>query len=116
MSVAIRPLFSYGTLRAAEVQRALFGREVPGRAAALAGYRLLEDGGYYFAAPAAGKTVEGELLDLDERELQRTDAWEDVPRFYVRVAVTVIERDGGSRVAWMYTRVGATGAVVTAGA
>ncbi|MCC2280805.1 gamma-glutamylcyclotransferase [Streptomyces sp. ET3-23] len=33
-------LFSYGTLRQPEVQRSLFGREVPGTPALLPGYRL----------------------------------------------------------------------------
>jgi gamma-glutamylcyclotransferase (GGCT)/AIG2-like uncharacterized protein YtfP len=101
-------LFAYGTLRAPEVQRALFGREIPRAEAVLPDHRLLVDGDYYFVAPAEGATVRGELLALDGAELARADAWEDVPSFYVRLAVTVLEA-GARREAWVYTRVGAEG-------
>ena len=113
MSLSPVTLFVYGTLRAPEVQRALFGRETPGRPASLDGHRLFEAGDYWFAAPAAGCVVHGELLALDDEDVRRADLWEDVP-VYQRVAVTVRCGAGEIEEASMYTRLGATGAPVEA--
>jgi hypothetical protein len=93
-------LFSYGTLRQAEVQRALFGRTVPMAADALAGFKL---GTITIADPAVVETsglavhrildpsgnpadrIEGVVLSLSESELAAADAYET--RDYARIAV-----------------------------
>ncbi len=83
-------LFSYGTLRLPEVQRALFGREVPTTPDALVGYRLgtvritdpqvIATSGsaehpILVRADAADR-VPGACLRLDDAELAAADAYE----------------------------------------
>jgi gamma-glutamylcyclotransferase (GGCT)/AIG2-like uncharacterized protein YtfP len=86
----VHRLFSYGTLRQPQVQRALFGREVPTTPDALPGYRL---GTLVIADPEVIATsgsdrhpilvpagahdhVEGACLELDDAELAAADAYE----------------------------------------
>lgn len=83
-------MFSYGTLRLPEVQRALYGRDVPTVADALPGYRVdwllitdpevLKTSGLdrhpILRAGAAGDRVDGAYLELTDAELAATDAYE----------------------------------------
>jgi gamma-glutamylcyclotransferase (GGCT)/AIG2-like uncharacterized protein YtfP len=106
-------LFSYGTLREDEVQRAVFGRGVPGGADAILGHRLLQ---VIITDPAAiaisgradhtileptgndGDRIEGVVLEITEAELRLADAYEDAA--YKRVQVRL--RSGQQ--AWVYVR------------
>lgn len=83
-------LFSYGTLRLPEVQRALFGREVPTTPDALPGYRLAtvritdpqviatsgSDEHPVLVRADAADQVPGVCLWLDDSELAAADSYE----------------------------------------
>jgi gamma-glutamylcyclotransferase (GGCT)/AIG2-like uncharacterized protein YtfP len=108
-------LFVYGTLRAARVQRALFGRTVAGAPDGLCGYRLAT---VRIADPAARATsrlaehrildptgdprdrLDGLVLELSRRELTAADGYEDAA--YKRVAVRL---ESGIE-AFVYVRAG----------
>lgn len=103
-------LFSYGTLRQPEVQRALFGREVPTQPDALPGFRLEW---LLITDPAVVATsgsdrhpiirradptdhVPGACLELTEDELAAADAYEVAD--YTRAGVRLTS----GRRAWVY--------------
>ncbi len=103
-------VFSYGTLRQRDVQTALFGRPVPTVADTLPGYRL---GWLTISDPVVIETsgsdrhpilrpgspddlVEGALLQLDDQELARADAYEVDD--YARTPVVL----GSGLEAWVY--------------
>ena len=89
-------LFSYGTLRQSEVQRAVFGRRVEGEPDALAGYRLgwieIREGGEatryrnIVSSGNADDEVAGLVLSISEAELALADAYEG-PTSYRRIKV-----------------------------
>jgi gamma-glutamylcyclotransferase (GGCT)/AIG2-like uncharacterized protein YtfP len=106
-------LFSYGSLRDEDVQRAIFGRRIKGIPDAVVGYRLgstiisdkraiaisgkaihhiLEPTGH------AGDQIEGMLFQLSEEELKLADAYEDAA--YSRIMVAL--RSGTD--AWVYVK------------
>jgi hypothetical protein len=102
-------LFSYGTLQLAAVQAELFGRSVPTTPADLPGFRLdwltitdphvVATSGsnrHPILRPDADGAVDGAVLELDDRELARSDAYEVAD--YARVEVTL----GDGRPAWVY--------------
>jgi gamma-glutamylcyclotransferase (GGCT)/AIG2-like uncharacterized protein YtfP len=95
-------LFSYGTLRQSEVQRALFGREVDSAPDALIGYALstvligdpavVETSGLeeHLIVSETGNPfdrVEGIVLSLTPADLAAADAYETAD--YTRVTVTL---------------------------
>ncbi len=106
-------LFSYGTLRDENVQRAVFNRSLNGVSDAIIGYRLetvtITDSS---AIAISGMTVhqileptgqdsdqiEGTLFQISDSELQLADAYEDAA--YKRVQVRL--RSGAQ--AWVYVR------------
>lgn len=84
-------LFSYGTLRQAEVQRANYGRLLEGRADVLAGYRLaplaitdqevvrISGKAVHTIACATGDPTDripGVVFEIEDDELTATDAYE----------------------------------------
>ena len=73
-------LFSYGTLREPEVQRAVFGRTVPGDADRLHGFAkvpiLIAGEPYVTLRPSPGAVVEGMVLQVTEAELSAADIYE----------------------------------------
>jgi hypothetical protein len=104
-------LFSYGTLRQAEVQLATFGRELGGTADALVAYRLalltisdpsvveLSGKTVHTIAVASGDPndrIPGTLFALTAAELEAGDRYE--VDAYVRIEV---ELESGQR-AWAY--------------
>jgi gamma-glutamylcyclotransferase (GGCT)/AIG2-like uncharacterized protein YtfP len=104
-------LFSYGTLRQPEVQRATFGRELDGRADAIVGYELdyvtitdphvIATSGsdrHPILRPSdrAGAAIEGTVFAISEADLAAADKYEVDD--YVRVAVPL--RSGDE--AWVY--------------
>ena len=91
MSVA---LFSYGTLRLPQVQKATYGRLLEGRPDAMAGWRLepmrISDPGVVALSGLAVHTIarrsgdpadriEGVVFTISEAELEATDAYEVDP-------------------------------------
>lgn len=104
-------LFSYGTLRQPEVQRATFGREVPGRRDAIVGYDLdhvtITDP-HVIAASGSDRHpilrptdrpdahVDGMVFTISETELAAADDYEVAD--YRRIAVPL--RSGAT--AWVY--------------
>ncbi|MDX2065106.1 MAG: gamma-glutamylcyclotransferase family protein [Fimbriimonadaceae bacterium] len=106
-------LFVYGTLRDADVQRALWAREAPLVPAELPGYRVdslriqndivvrlsgISTHRILVADPDAKTPVSGYVIELDDRELGITDHYEGSE--YRRVSATLTD---GSRV-WVYVR------------
>jgi len=103
-------LFSYGTLQLPEVQRATFGRLIPGQADAIVGYRsemltitepmVIERSGtdqHPVLVPGAETdTVEGTTFLIDDAELAAADEYEVDD--YTRIEVPL--RSGGS--GWVY--------------
>ncbi len=104
-------LFSYGTLRQPEVQRATFGREIDGRPDAIVGYELdyvsITDSHVIAASGSdrhpilkptdrADAAVEGTVFAITEGELAAADEYEVDD--YRRIAVPL--RSGGQ--AWVY--------------
>jgi gamma-glutamylcyclotransferase (GGCT)/AIG2-like uncharacterized protein YtfP len=104
-------LFSYGTLRLPEVQRATFGREIDGRPGAIVGYELeyvtITDP-HVIAASGSnrhpilkptdrpGAAVEGTVFAISEADLAAADEYEVDD--YRRIAVPL---QSGER-AWVY--------------
>jgi gamma-glutamylcyclotransferase (GGCT)/AIG2-like uncharacterized protein YtfP len=106
-------LFSYGTLREAEVQQAVFGHPVPGTADAVVGFRLVDvtitdpraiaisgSATHAIIDPSGNDAdrVEGQVLSLSDADLAAADAYEDAA--YKRVRARL--RSGGE--AWVYVR------------
>jgi gamma-glutamylcyclotransferase (GGCT)/AIG2-like uncharacterized protein YtfP len=95
--------FSYGTLRDAEFQRELFGHSVPTTPARLDGWQtVFTSSGYLTLVRADGASVEGALVEVNDRELAICDAWEEVPR-YLPTPMTVV-CDGRPLETWAYVR------------
>jgi gamma-glutamylcyclotransferase (GGCT)/AIG2-like uncharacterized protein YtfP len=110
------PLFVYGSLRQAEVQRALFGREIEALPDVLAGFVralvTIDDADVVAKSGSAthqildetgdpADRIEGQVLMLSAAELDAADAYEtkDYARFAVRL-------ESGIR-AFVYARAGA---------
>jgi gamma-glutamylcyclotransferase (GGCT)/AIG2-like uncharacterized protein YtfP len=108
-------LFSYGTLREPDVQRATFGREIDGRPDAIVGYHLdyvtitdphvIATSGsdrHPILKPTdrADAAVEGMVFEISEADLAAADEYEvdDYRR------ITVPLRSGGE--AWVYVFAG----------
>ena len=107
-------LFSYGTLRQPEVQRAVFGREISGTPDALTGFVLatveiddpdvVEVSGkavHSILLPGAGPAIAGVALDILPEDLAPADAYETAA--YARVVVTL----ASGRAAYAYVAAGA---------
>ena len=108
-------LFSYGTLQLPEVQRATFGREVPGRRDAIVGYDLDQvtiSDPHVIATSGSGRHpilrptdradahVDGMVFEISETELAAADEYEVDD--YRRIAVPL--RSGAT--AWVYVFAG----------
>jgi gamma-glutamylcyclotransferase (GGCT)/AIG2-like uncharacterized protein YtfP len=108
-------LFSYGTLRQPEVQRATFGREIDGRPDAIVGYHLdyvtitdphviatsgIDRHPILKPTDRADAAVEGMVFAISEADLAAADEYEvdDYRR------ITVPLRSGGE--AWVYVFAG----------
>ena len=104
-------LFSYGTLRDAAVQRAVFGRTVEGTPDAITGYRLRDvkissaqaaaisgTDAHTIMEPGDGPPIEGMLFVISAADLARADAYESAE--YTRIEVRL--RSGTD--AWVYVR------------
>ena len=95
-------LFAYGTLRDAEYQRALFGCDVPTRAATLPGWlAVVAETGYFTIVRVPGETVSGDIVTLDHAQLALADAWEGVE--YKRLPIEAHDATG-TVAAFVYVR------------
>ena len=105
-------LFSYGTLRDSDVQRAVFGHTVDTVPDALAGYRLVSvrisnwahaaiSGGdvQLTLVPGEGEPISGAVLHITDDELRLTDSYE--PAEYKRTRVRLCSGDE----AWVYRKI-----------
>jgi len=110
-------LFAYGTLLDEKIQRRVFGRILKQTPARLPGWRVLPRAvrrRYPGIVRAAGKGAAGGLLELRAGELAKVDGYEDAPRLYRRVRVTVAV--GGRRLrCWVYKPAGRLLAGVASG-
>ena len=104
-------LFSYGTLRDGDVQRAVFGRTVDASPDLLAGYRLasvrisnweaaaISGGDVQLTLVAGeGEPIEGSVLNVTEEELRRADSYE--PKEFKRMQVRLCS----GIEAWVYCK------------
>ena len=103
-------LFSYGTLRQAEVQRAVFGRTLAGTPDALTGFALatveIDDPDVVTLSGKAthlilrrdttAPAIPGEALEITDADLPPADAYETSA--YARIAVTL----ASGRAAFVY--------------
>ena len=104
-------LFSYGTLQSESVQISTFGRKLEGQPDALPGYKLvvitIDDQDFVATSGSAqhrslqftndrSDVVEGTVLKMSAKELERADAYE--PEGYARELVQL--RSG--TMAWVY--------------
>lgn len=95
-------LFVYGTLKDPVIQKDVFGRVVKGEGSRLYGYTTTAvsiDGEIYpITEPGeVSSYIDGLILGLTQKELQRADAYEgDV---YKRVSVSV-----GNESVWVYAK------------
>jgi gamma-glutamylcyclotransferase (GGCT)/AIG2-like uncharacterized protein YtfP len=97
-------IFSYGTLRDPQYQRALFDCTMPTRPATLAGWQVVvHEGGFLTLVAAPGEVVSGDLVALDDDALAIADAWEEVP-LYHRLRAEATTADGESVPCWVYVR------------
>ncbi|HET7536289.1 MAG TPA: gamma-glutamylcyclotransferase family protein [Candidatus Didemnitutus sp.] len=97
-------LFAYGTLLDPGVQRRVFGREVAVTPARLMGWAVKQNfvhGRYPGIVATKDGNTAGGLLRITANELAGADAYEDAPKLYRRVRVTV--RAGAKRLrCWVY--------------
>ncbi len=110
VTLPVHRVFSYGTLRQPEVQRSLYGREVPTVADTLTGYRIewldIADADVIATSGSARHpilrrgvptdSVSGACLQLDAAELAATDDYEVAD--YRRREVTL----ASGTTAWVY--------------
>lgn len=94
-------LFVYGTLMKSDVQKSVVGREITGEPDILKGFTVktvcLEGEYYPMIFLSKNECVEGIIIELDEQELNRTDAYEGSE--YKRDRVTMVS----GITAWVYT-------------
>ncbi|MEM6284938.1 MAG: gamma-glutamylcyclotransferase family protein [Chloroflexota bacterium] len=96
----MKRLFIYGTLMLDDVQQRIIGREVPMTPATLQGYRkgrvTVEGKTYPRITADEAASVDGMVIELDDTEMQRVDAYEGSE--YVRIVVVL----GDGTEAWVY--------------
>lgn len=96
-------LFTYGSLRNSEIQQKLFNRILTGTLDTLIDYEkgnvVIEGKIFNVAISKAGSQIEGEVYELDQKELERSDRYEG--NSYKRVRITLLSGTEG----WIYFRV-----------
>ncbi|WKY44919.1 gamma-glutamylcyclotransferase family protein [Eubacteriaceae bacterium ES2] len=95
-------LFSYGTLREEFIQKKIFGRSIPSKAAKLEQHQLKMDADGFFYLVPGNQCVYGRILQLSNIDLLRADQWEEVP-VYERERIEV-EVDGQMVEVWTYLK------------
>ncbi len=96
-------IFVYGTLLDPVIQLQLFGREIsPLAKASLNGWKKKTDKDYPYLIPDETAITRGSIIELSEKELVIADQWEEVPREYKRLKLTVTVQDEGELMVWVY--------------
>ncbi len=96
-------IFAYGTLLDPAIQLQLFGRKIaPIAKASLKGWKKKTDKDYPYLVPDETAITRGSIIELSEKELIIADQWEEVPREYKRLKLTVTVQDEGELMAWVY--------------
>ena len=95
-------IFVYGTLRLAEVQLEIIGREVELAHETLKGFKtepvVIDGAEYRTLVPDKDSEIEGAIISVTNDELARIDAYE--PEEYERIRVTAVS---GTTV-WVYVK------------
>ena len=83
-------IFVYGTLKSDKIQKELFGKTLKKYKATLRDYSICEaEDGWYFIKKKPGSSLNGYVIELDDRCLEICDAFEDCPNMYQRKKVLV---------------------------
>ena len=91
--------------RAAE-SKPMFIATLPNYRLAFAGWSRQWWGGYATIVLSRGDKVLGAIYEVSEKDLRRLDGYEDCPRSYSRINVTVFDEDGNAVEAVTYIRAG----------
>lgn len=84
-------IFVYGTLKSDKIQYELFGKVLNRFPAKLDNYSLFEaEDGWYFIKENKGKSIDGYVIELNDRDLVICDAFEDCPTMYQRRLIKVL--------------------------
>ena len=87
-------IFVYGTLKSDKIQKELFGKILKKHEAILKDYAIYEaEDGWFFIKKKMGKNIHGYVIELDDRDLEICDAFEDCPNMYQREKVFVIAKN-----------------------
>lgn len=98
-------LFVYGTLKDKDVQKILFEKELNCKEARLYDWAVFEDvDGYYYISRSNDDVVEGLVLELNAKQLEIADKWEEVPIYNREKVQIVIDETGSKETVWVYTK------------
>jgi gamma-glutamylcyclotransferase (GGCT)/AIG2-like uncharacterized protein YtfP len=76
-------LFSYGTLRNPQIQRALFGVGINMIPATLHNHEIYaDDDGYFHFDKKDGNDICGDILELNQKQIWIADQWEELTEYY----------------------------------
>src|SRR5258707_330426 len=95
-------LFVYGSLMNPAERVRLLKRPIEASPARLPGYERGQKR-YYFVVKRTGAITDGAILEgLDSRDFAILDAYEEVPRLYIRERIEVFGADGRPLKCWIY--------------
>lgn len=98
-------LFVYGTLKDKDVQKLLFDKELNFIKARLSDWAVFEDDdGYYYISRSKGDVVEGLVLELNIKQLEIADKWEEVPIYNREKVKVIINEPNKKETVWAYTK------------
>ena len=84
----------------------MFTATLPNYRLAFAGWSRQWRGGYATIVLSRGDKVLGAIYEVSESDLRHLDSYEDCPRSYSRINVTVFDEDGNAVEAVTYIRAG----------
>jgi len=95
-------LFVYGSLMNPAERVRLLKRPIEASPARLPGYERGQKR-YYFVAKRTGAITDGAILEgLGAHDFAILDAYEEVPRLYIRDRIEVLAADGRQIKCWIY--------------
>lgn len=96
-------IFVYGTLLDPVIQLQLFGRKIsPMARASLKGWKKKADKDYPYLVADESASTHGSIIELSTKELAIADQWEEVPREYKRIKLSVTMHPEAEVMAWVY--------------
>jgi len=93
-------------LERAPASQPLFTATLPNYKLAFSGWSRQWRGGYATIVLSRGDKVLGAIYEVSESDLRRLDSYEDCPRSYNRIKVTVFDEDGNALEALTYIKAG----------